>query len=377
MNHKYISLHILRNFNGCPNRGFDNIQKNVEYGGSNRAYVSSQSLNAASLTYRADTLHMEREGTTANLNSLVKEICSNRNLDYDLYSKLVSDSVFGTKTDKNKKNKKDKKSGDDAVAESDSTTKGDSKFQTIKVNITSVSHIIDSIIKNDNKPITVNEVTDILEKYCFEANLTGIMSTIGKSIGCVVYRSPSVATHKTMMEFDDFTNYDMFNKAKEDGSPAGSIHLGSHSITSFTGYSTYFINIDEFMNRMGEYCTIDMAKKILMSYIMSTPSGKRSSMYSNEIPSLIVGIATDNASYPTFLSAFENDVKNNGNGFVMPSVNRLMDYINKYYHKYNNRFIDGNNDTIVSLCFNDTDEEYKKNPSDVDTIEEFIDKLMN
>ena len=141
------------------------------------------------------------------------------------------------------------------------------------------------------------------------------------NVDSAVQVAHAFTTHENASEIDYFTAVDDFTH--EDATGAG--HLGTAEFTAGTFYRNATIDSDLAKNTGDPAIAADLAAQFLLSFAQSLPTGKSTSTAPNTRPDLVVIQVRDDAPL-SWSTAFEAPVRQRGNGYLAPSVQRLAEH---------------------------------------------------
>ena len=161
-------------------------------------------------------------------------------------------------------------------------------------------------------------------------NPRGLITVFGRMIAelpaanvdSAVQVAHAFTTHENASEIDYFTAVDDFTH--EDATGAG--HLGTAEFTAGTFYRNATIDLADLAKNTGDPAiAADLAAQFLLSFAQSLPTGKSTSTAPNTRPDLVVIQVRDDAPL-SWSTAFEAPVRQRGNGYLAPSVQRLAEH---------------------------------------------------
>lgn len=325
MPHNFINFHVLISHSpSCLNRDDMNMQKNAVFGGKRRVRISSQSLKRAMRKSDYYGQHVgESSIRTKHIGDLKDKAIEYLEGRYD--SELVTATISLI-------------SGKDAGVED---AKGDAVAPWAMEEIAWFCEQVKQAQESgdDEKAIKKNLKNSIEAMRqalasCVDIALSGrmatsgLMSEFGKVDGSLAM-AHAITTH----EVDD-SDIDWFT-AVDDLQELGSGHLDTQEFSSGVFYRYASLNIGQLQENMGGASreqALEIAAHVL--YMMATvvPSAKQQTFAAHNLADLALVTFSD---LPVSLAnAFENPVRQNGQGFLKPSLNSLNDYWSKVHKGY-------------------------------------------
>lgn len=312
MNNLYLDISVIQTLGAnCVNRDDTGSPKTVEYGGVTRARVSSQAWKRA-MRKKFTDLFVDND-----MGKRTKKIV-----------KLVADEISALAPELSEKDV-------DKMA-----------TETLKnIGITPKKEgLSDVLVFFSNKQakalaeLAVNKVEDKKEYLdAFKNNPSYDMTLFGRmvaadaglNIDAAAQVAHAISTHAVHNEYDYFTAVDDLSEELDE---TGAGHIGVSEFNASTLYRYASVNINELKKDHPGH-EAEIVAGFIEAFIRSMPSGKGNSYANNTLPELIyVTIRKDQPI--SFVGAFENPVKSNGEGFVKPSIKRLEDYADKVYTDY-------------------------------------------
>lgn len=318
-NNLYIDIHVIQNVPpSCVNRDDTGSPKTAEYGGVTRARVSSQAWKHAMRKMFEKDFDEKFHGTRTKH---VVEMVANeiRKLKPEMSEKEINkraNNIF----DKRLVNGKKK------------------SLIEVKDNLAKVMVFFDEEQARTLAELELNDVDDA-KKYieAFDSNPSYDMTLFGRmvaadaglNIDAAVQVSQAISTHAVRNEYDYFTAVDDLGKELDE---TGAGHIGVKEFNSSTLYRYASVNVNEIKkNHAG--AEADIVAGFIEAFVRSMPTGSVNAYANNTFPALVyVTVRHDSAVY--LGDAFENPIKNSGNGFVAPSVKRLAEHAKEVYENY-------------------------------------------
>ena len=322
MSHNYINFHILISHSpSCLNRDDMNMQKNAVFGGKRRVRISSQSLKRAIRTSGYYQEHIGarsiRTKNIAHLKNIAIEHLQDR-YDKDLVSQTIG-LIAGKDVTKD-----DAKS--DAVA---AWAMEEIAWFCEQVKHANEKGEIDKFIKKKLKD-SIEALNQALAN-CVDIALSGRMATSGlmTNVDGALAMAHAITTH----EVND-SDIDWFT-AVDDLQDLGSAHLDTQEFSSGVFYRYASLNIRQLQENLGNASreqTLEMAAHVLHMLATIIPTAKQQTFAAHNLADLALVSFSD---LPVSLAnAFECTVKQNGNGFLKPSIDKLNNYWSTVHKGY-------------------------------------------
>lgn len=169
----------------------------------------------------------------------------------------------------------------------------------------------------------------------FGINLFGRMFANARDLD--VYASAkfshSFSVHTSETEIDYFSAADDLNNN-------GAGHIGDKSFTSSVQYRYASIDYNQLIKNYGTAeINREALSEAIREIVYAFPSGRENAMYSRTRPDYI-RISLRNNNHPMCAaSAFESPVKNKGNGFMEPSVQRIEQFFDDCNGMYGDEYL--------------------------------------
>lgn len=316
----FINIHVLQSVAPSNiNRDESGRPKTSTYGGTLRHRVSSQSWKRAMRMYFKDNA-IETAYRTKNIADLLahKIVEKDSTIVFDEAKAL---SIVGLK----------------AIKWINKSKKDDQTDALTMVSPAQIDLMAEIIIQNQTQPKDlVKELKNAVQygDNAIDLALFGRMvaSDPNLNVEGSTLVSHAISTHGIEEEFDFYTATDDFLDIDDSG--AGM--LGDLEFTSSTLYRFASLNIPAFIKNLGEVDqnTIDSSiKDFVRSFIYSMPSGKQNSFATPTLPGLIVVTFSDFAL--SYVTAFENPIKFNTDGYFKESTSTLLNHIIDFDNTYN------------------------------------------
>ncbi|GAB3551845.1 CRISPR system Cascade subunit CasC [Actinopolyspora lacussalsi] len=327
---KYAEIHALQTLPySNPNRDDLGSPKTVEFGGSERTRISSQSWK------RAIRLDVERELGEHNVRTRrvvagVAERLQRRGWAQDEAEAAgiqVAKSAGGGIKLQNDKNDLDEvvlttsvllllpESGIDELADIAAEHRDDILAEAAKVKK-----------RFDMKPRIPSEpIEEVLKRRSGTINLFGRMlaELPGANVDGAVQLAHAFTTHGTSVEYDFFSAVDDVEKQLN---VPGSGHIENAQFSAGTFYRYANVNLPDLADNLGSEPAMcaDLLRAFCHSFIHSVPSGKQNSTAAVTAPDLVYLTVRDDRPV-SLASAFEAPVRAS-DGFLAPSVERLHEH---------------------------------------------------
>ncbi|MGY0216642.1 type I-E CRISPR-associated protein Cas7/Cse4/CasC [Endozoicomonadaceae bacterium StTr2] len=361
MDKNFINFHILISHSpSCLNRDDMNMQKSAIFGGKRRVRVSSQSLKRTMRTGEYYQTHFpEVSIRTRQLEQLVKELTQLApetdekwiSKGVELFSsKVIDDSDDDMDLDEETTQKKtavapwsvsefkafcelvqeiyesDLNEKDQASLEKAIEKENKRKATAKKPRLTDegVKDIfLAKIVKRELK-----ERSEVIAKACGRTTdiaLSGRMATSGlmTNIDGALSLAHPITTHTVDADIDWFT-------AVDDLQEMGSGHLDTQEFSSGVFYRYASLNLQQLQKNLGNASreeALEVATHLLHMLATEVPSAKQQSFAAHNLADLALVSFSD---LPLSLAnAFEAPVTEKGNGFRLPSMEKLHDHWQK------------------------------------------------
>jgi len=354
-NNVYVDIHVLQTLPpSCVNRDDTGRPKTAEYGGVQRAVVSSQAWkHAIRKKFSNDELMPQGTGLRTKLikkliiDEIMKLDPTVVDIDTETEHALVLVEILKEKTKKGKKNQSnaenDEKENDQDVLFFISPGEIELFAKTIIKHIKqkNMSKIDNDNIEKDNKKEGKEQnkeekeykdelVQALKSKITPDIQLFGRMfaSNTELNVDAASQVAFAISTHKVKVEIDFFSAVD---DVKE-GSGAGHIDTKEYDSAVFYRYSN--LNVNKLSETYGDQ-TCDIIRNYIEAFVLSMPTGMINSHGNRTVPAYVyVAVRTDQ---PIYLGeAFEKPVVNQGDGFMIPSKQILKSYAKDLYSIYGN-----------------------------------------
>jgi CRISPR system Cascade subunit CasC len=338
----YLTLHILQSLPAsCLNRGEDNAHKTIIFGGLERLRLSSQSMKRAVRqllqALRPDLFSHIRTKLLApklaeEIRAHIPELSEEDALIVarkfaDVFSDSDSDNpdrmstillihpnelnAWSQALAKNmelvnrilrlKKNKKDADKKDAGKKEDESVKK-------------EIETILDNAFSELKKNLPIDLRLNGARMVAKQPNL---------KIESAISVAHAISTHKSTNQLDFFTAVDDLEK------DSGAAHTQYGYFDSGVVYGCICINMDQLALNPSNKDDQDGIRQFLEACVLALPSASNSSKFANSIPQYVLGVV--GKGVPTILSdAFENPIRPQGEGLLLPSVERLREFWKQY-----------------------------------------------
>lgn len=139
----------------------------------------------------------------------------------------------------------------------------------------------------------------------------------------------AMTTHECATEFDYFAAVDDLNTN-------GAGHLGVGEFTSGVYYRYATVDLDDLIKNTGsaEDAAL-LTTQFLRSFVTSLPSGKTNATAPHTLPGLVILTVRDDKPV-SYASAYENPVRANGEGHMIPSVECIAEHATLVTKVYGN-----------------------------------------
>jgi CRISPR system Cascade subunit CasC len=316
MSHKFVNIHELISHNpSCLNRDDMNMQKSAVFGGVRRARISSQCLKRA---FRFSPTYKELLGdkslrtlSTERLVEYIKEAMPD--VDEDIIAKAVEKGMPGGTV---------------------VTPWLKEEIQPLLKAILTYTISDKDGIKIDDKKVKL-AMTEFIKSgiSSVDVALSGRMCASGvlDNVEAAMSMAHAITTHAMEAEIDWFTAMD---DLKEEADDAGAGHLNTQEFGAGVFYQYASVNIDLLAKNLGSdrKNALDIISRYLRVMATTTPTGKQHSFASH---SLALFILISVSEMPLSLAnAFENPVKKGRDGYVLSSVEAILDHWGKVHKSY-------------------------------------------
>lgn len=311
-NNLYVDIHVIQNVPpSCVNRDDTGSPKTAEYGGVTRARVSSQSWKHAMRDMFTELFSEEDCGTRT------KKVV-----------KLVADEIIALKPELSED--KAYKTATGALEKIGIKPKKNDSSDVLVFFSRKQAKAIAELAVNDEKD-KEKYITAFKSNPSYDMTLFGRMvaADAGLNIDAAAQVSHAISTHAVHNEYDYFTAVDDLSRELDE---TGAGHIGVKEFNSSTLYRYASVNVNELKkNHAGTEA--DIVAGFVEAFVRSMPTGSVNTYANNTLPALVyVTVRHDTAVY--LGDAFENPIKNSGNGFVAPSVERLSEHAKTVYENY-------------------------------------------
>lgn len=147
--------------------------------------------------------------------------------------------------------------------------------------------------------------------------------------------APAITTHGVQIENDFFSAKDDIKvEFTGEGAGNGSAHLGEKQYVSGTYYRYATVNVRDLSENLGvpDESVVEVVKEHIIDFIESIPKGSINAYDNYVIPEYIYVTITDKQPF-SFANAYEKPVYSNGSGFFDKSLEKLVDYAENIYSK--------------------------------------------
>lgn len=338
-NRIFVDIHILQTVPpSCINRDDTGSPKTAQFGGVNRARVSSQSWkHAIRRNFRENyPLYWSGDRTFLVLPMVAEKIKeSDDSLDVDLLSKIAFFNA-GVEISELSKEIQNIKEGPKALFFiSDSQAKALAEL-IVKDFKQGKKDVLDNIKKyNDNKNKKDKKTTKI-DRYVealsrdpsVDIALFGRMVADNNDLNkdACVQVAHSISTHEVRTEYDYFTAED---DCKEE---PGAGHLNTNEFNSSILYRYATIDVES-LHKYSNINTAEAVRGFTEAFIKTMPTGKQNSYANKTIPDLVY-IAVRSDQPINLVGAFERPVIAKQDGYFIPSEKAFTQYSKDTYNKF-------------------------------------------
>lgn len=338
-NRIFVDIHILQTVPpSCINRDDTGSPKTAQFGGVNRARVSSQSWkHAVRRNFRENyPLYWSGDRTFLVLPIVSKKIKeSDDSLDADLLSKIAFYNA-GVEISELPKEIQNIKEGPKALFFiSDSQAKAlaeliveDFKLEKKDV-LDNIKKYNENKNKKDKKTTKIDRYVEALSRDpSVDIALFGRMVADNYDLNkdACVQVAHSISTHEVRTEYDYFTAED---DCKEE---PGAGHLNTNEFNSSTLYRYATIDVES-LHKYSNINTAEAVRGFTEAFIRTMPTGKQNSYANNTYPDLVY-IAVRDDQPINLVGAFEKPVIAKQDGYFIPSEKVFTQYTRDTYNKF-------------------------------------------
>jgi CRISPR system Cascade subunit CasC len=331
MSKKYLNLHVLYTFAGAnPNRDDVGSPKSLVYGGRERSRMSSQAMTRAKRSgYESDPEGERAFRSNAHARYLTEQVVSVLEEDgVSVTEEVVGeirnniDAAISSLTTKKKgKAAATSKESKDNDAKDTVTILSDEESQKI------VNAAIERVIAGTpSKEIEVSDFIDGPKTTSLSIAAFGRMFAVRNDLACeaAVQRSNAFTTHEASTEIDYFTVLDDLKNADE-AADSGAAHLGLKQLTGGVYY--WHANIDKGQLRENLSEGFDFSDGRAVTFfrhlLNDLPQGMDKTTATAQLVPFVLAVESD--SPVSLQSAFEKPVETDSNGYLNPSIERIID----------------------------------------------------
>ena len=332
----YINYHILISHSPSNlNRDDMNMQKTAVFGGTKRTRISSQSLKRAmrKSDYYGNELGHPSTRTAFLINQYakgLKEQYSDRSNDIEKICLYIAALIEGkTKlADLKKYKRNDKDEIKTQVLAWNSNEKDLLKELIISAFDKSDEELID-FLKKGVKNIDVNLKQNLEKDIALAGRMvTGAINSIDASLAV----AHAITTHTMDGGIDWFTAVDDLN---QETGETGSAHLNTTEFSSGVFYRYASLNIRQLQENLGDVDraqALDIAAHVLHLLATVVPSAKQNAFAAFNLADFALVSFSDQPI--SLANAFEDPIKEKGEGFIIPSINAFENYHKTIYNAY-------------------------------------------
>lgn len=197
------------------------------------------------------------------------------------------------------------------------------KYAGIAINDEDIKKQIEDLKKNTLKPAAAKIMSeDLSDDLIYQGRM--MVELANGTFEGVESNSTTIATHTINMEYDPFITNDDCKETQ------GASYMDTAYWTSFTSYAYTSINLTELRKnyKTAEDAVLSLVPR-LKCIFTTVPKGKSHAYAQFSIPDLIYITITDSEN--NLMNAFECPVRNEGDGFINPSIKALGEYAAKVY----------------------------------------------
>jgi len=319
MSKLFVDIHVIQTVPpSCVNRDDTGSPKTAQYGGVQRARVSSQSWKHAMRQMFRDNFHESELGVRTKK---IVDMVANMILAIDdtkdtVEAKNLAMKVINAAKVQTKANEKTNESEAKALF-----------FMSRK----QAENLAKLVLTND-KP-SVKEAQEALNKgYGIDIALFGRMVADDPSLNtdACAQVAHSISTHRVDNEFDFYTAVD--DCAPEDNAGAGM--MGTIEFNSATLYRYASLAVHELCREIDDPQVVGRTvQEFARAFVLSMPTGKQNTFANQTIPdAVLVCMRLDQPI--NFAVSFEAPVKSKGEGFVKGSCEALSQYVLSVYNSF-------------------------------------------
>lgn len=353
----FLNLHVLISHSpSCLNRDDMNMQKTAVFGGVRRVRVSSQCLKRA---MRRSDYWIEKLGEasvrTNDLESLKTRFRESiadaalKDLVPDAVDCIVGAGRFAKKPGKGKKGKRAAATAESAEAEDGEKDVSGADAKKVAVAPWSVAEVEkvcralkDSGGKEGKLDAAVSEAlkgaNESFRRSAMDIALFGRMATAGAmtSVDGALSLAHVITTHAVEEDLDWFTAMDDLKISHEGSDDKGAGHLNTQEFGAGVFYRYASLNVRQLRENLGGASRAEALKVgARLTHMLATtiPAAKQRSFAAHNLADFVLGSMTDVPV--SAANAFERPVrKDDGGGFMTPSVKALEDHMTRVYAGY-------------------------------------------
>ena len=351
---KNISLHVIHSFPAsCLNRDDNGSPKTFNFGGCQRATVSSQCWKRAirQAMKNNEVLGKYTEGIrTAKIADYIKQNVVEREEVTDENIDIVSEKIQIIYTTTKTNEKTDEESPNNTLvffSKKEIATLIDGLFN----NEDSVKELIDKTPFKKNqqtKKYTITKACKRVKKSIFDLYhgiyddmldiiMFGRMNASDDSMNImgVTAFNFAMSTHKINTQLDYFTGVDDFTESQ------GSAYLGYNEYNASCYYRYININVEKFYEMTADVYTNeeqdDILKSLIKTIVVTSPEAKWNSMAAKTLPDYVVGTIQNGNPY-VMSNAFIKPVKQDN--LIENSIETLENYMQKQKENGNLEYVE-------------------------------------
>ena len=319
MNKMFIDFHVIQTVPpSCVNRDDTGSPKTAQYGGVQRARISSQCWKHAMRQMFSENFDESELGvrTKKIVEMVANAIIAIDGTKDENEANGLAETVISKAKVQIKKNDKTQESEAKALF-----------FMTRKQ-----AENLARLIISDNDPSTKDAQTALNAGYGIDVSLFGRMVADDPSLNTDACSqiAHSISTHRVDNEFDFYTAVD--DRAPEDNAGAGM--MGTIEFNSATLYRYATVAVHELYKQIPDGAVLaKTTQEFAHAFITSMPTGKQNTFANQTLPdAVLVCLRYDQPI--NLAGAFESPIKNQGEGYVRASCSELVKYAKSVYESF-------------------------------------------
>jgi len=307
----FVNVHVLISHSAsCLNRDDMNMQKSMTFGGVNRVRISSQCLKRA---MRRSPYHTARLGE-GSIRTRSLELLKEKLVDHPRLERfgsadiaLAIDLMGGAKA------------SDILMPWSVSEIEA----ACVAIEDARAKRVVDDALSSEVEKVLKKRTGLVPADVALSGRMitSGIMSRIDGALSV----AHAFTTHAVSSDVDWFTAMDDLTQELEDA--RGAAHLNTQEFGAGVFYRYISLNIGQLERNMeaGRADALNVAADYTHLLATAVPTGKQHSFAAFNVADLVLVSFADMPI--SAANAFENPVRENGRGYLQPSIQALAEYI--------------------------------------------------